>query len=61
LTEAIALSDRVLVMSARPGRLIDEIAVELPRRDDPMWRREQPELARAVPRLMSLLNLREAA
>ena len=61
LTEAIALSDRVLVMSARPGRLIDEIAVELPRRDDPMWRREQPELARAVPRLMALLNLREAA
>jgi NitT/TauT family transport system ATP-binding protein len=31
LTEALYLSDVVLVMSARPGRIIDTIKVELPR------------------------------
>jgi NitT/TauT family transport system ATP-binding protein len=61
LVEAVSLSDRVLVMSARPGRIVEEIAIELPRRDDPMWRREQPRFAEYVPRLMSLLHLREAA
>lgn len=31
LTEAIYLSDHVLVMSARPGRIIDRIDIDLPR------------------------------
>lgn len=31
LSEAIALSDRVIVMSARPGRIIDDIRIDLPR------------------------------
>jgi NitT/TauT family transport system ATP-binding protein len=61
LVEAVALSDRVLVMSARPGRIIEEIAIDLPDRDNCLRRREHPELARYVPRLMSLLNVREAA
>ncbi len=61
LVEAVALSDRVLVMSARPGRIIEEIAIDLPDRDNCIRRREHPELARYVPRLMSLLNIREAA
>src|SRR4029453_8130358 len=30
LLEAVTMSDRVLVMSRRPGRIIDEIRVELP-------------------------------
>ena len=31
LTEAVYLADAVLVMSARPGRIIDRIAIDLPR------------------------------
>jgi len=59
--EAVSLSDRVLVMSPLPGRLIEEIVIELPRREDPLWRREQPRMAHYVPLLMSLLHLRDAA
>jgi NitT/TauT family transport system ATP-binding protein len=31
IDEAIGLSDRVLVMSPNPGRIVDEIAIDLPR------------------------------
>jgi NitT/TauT family transport system ATP-binding protein len=31
LTEAVYLADEVLVMSSRPGRIIDRIAIDLPR------------------------------
>lgn len=31
LAEAITLSDRVIVMSSRPGRIIDDIRIDLPR------------------------------
>lgn len=31
LAEAIALSDRVIVMSARPGRIVKDVTVDLPR------------------------------
>src|SRR3989440_1475964 len=38
LAEAVALSDRILVMSARPGTIIEEMSVELPGRLNPMGR-----------------------
>ena len=44
LIEAVTLSDRVLAMSRRPGTIIDEIAIELPRRDDPIARRQNPKV-----------------
>lgn len=61
LAEAVALSDRVLVMSARPGCIIDEIVVEIPFRGDVIRRREHPDLGHYIAKLMALLRVREAA
>jgi NitT/TauT family transport system ATP-binding protein len=57
LAEAVALSDRILVMSERPGTMIEEIVVDIPDRDNPMQRRKHPKLADYVSRLMELLKL----
>jgi NitT/TauT family transport system ATP-binding protein len=57
LSEAVALSDRILVMSERPGTFIEEIVVDMPDRDNPMQRRKHPRLAEYASRLMELLKL----
>ncbi|MGE0745218.1 MAG: ABC transporter ATP-binding protein [Rhodospirillales bacterium] len=57
LVEAVALSDRVLVMSRRPGRIIEEIVVDLPHRDRPMARRQDQAIGAYVARLMALLDV----
>ena len=57
LIEAVTLSDRVLVMSRRPGSIIDEIAIELPHRDDPIARRQDPRVSDYVARLMDRLGI----
>ena len=59
LVEAVALSDRVLVMSQRPGTIIEEIPIEIPGRENPMERRKQPKIGEYVARLMSLLHVGE--
>jgi NitT/TauT family transport system ATP-binding protein len=61
LVEAIALSDRVLVMSERPGRIIEEIEIDIPGREDPMKRRQHPSVGQFIPKLMSLLHLSDMA
>jgi NitT/TauT family transport system ATP-binding protein len=61
LVEAVALSDRVLVMSARPGTVIEEIPINLPFRDNPLERRKLPEIGPIVGRLMELLKVGEDA
>jgi NitT/TauT family transport system ATP-binding protein len=61
LVESIALSDRVYVMSERPGRIIEEIVIEIPGRDDPMRRRRDPRVGAYVAELMSLLHVGERA
>ena len=57
LVEAVALSDRVLVMSQRPGKIIEEIVVDIPGRDNPMERRKDPKIGEYVAQLMSLLHV----
>ncbi|MAK90173.1 MAG: ABC transporter ATP-binding protein [Oleibacter sp.] len=57
LAEAVALSDRILVMSARPGTIIEEIDVNLPMRNNPLERRKLAEVGPLVSHLMSLLNV----
>jgi NitT/TauT family transport system ATP-binding protein len=61
LLEAVILSDRVLVMSRRPGTIIDEIVIELPHRDDPIARRREPKANDYVARLMDRLDIRHAS
>src|SRR5215203_2518645 len=34
LLEAVTLSDRVLVMSRRPGHIVDELQIDIPQRED---------------------------
>src|SRR5262244_697631 len=60
LLEAVTLSNRVQVMSRRPGRIIDEIRVELPQRDDPIARRHAPRVNEYVARLMDRLDIGHA-
>ncbi len=57
LVEAIALSDRLLVMSERPGTIIEEIVVDLPLRENPLARRKLPEIGPLQGRLMDLLKI----
>ena len=57
LAEAVALSDRILVMSERPGTIVEQIAVNLPERHNPMKRRKHDDLGRLVAQLMDLLKL----
>jgi NitT/TauT family transport system ATP-binding protein len=59
LVEAAALSDRILVMSPRPGQIIEEIEVGLPYRERPLERRKLPEMGPLVGRLMDLLKVGE--
>jgi NitT/TauT family transport system ATP-binding protein len=60
LTEAIALSDRVLVMSQRPGTIVEEITVDLVDRENPMQRRKHPKVNEYVGILMDLLHIDQA-
>jgi NitT/TauT family transport system ATP-binding protein len=52
--EAVFLSHRVLVMAARPGRVVDEVAIDLPRPRDPALR-VSPGFARLALRLQDAL------
>lgn len=57
LAEGVALSDRILVMSERPGTIVEEIVVDIPDRDNPLQRRKHPRVGEYVAQLMDLLKL----
>jgi NitT/TauT family transport system ATP-binding protein len=53
IEEAAQLADRVLVLSERPARIRDEVALPVPRPRDPT----QPEVVRAVHHILTTLGL----
>jgi NitT/TauT family transport system ATP-binding protein len=61
LMEAVIMSDRILVMSERPGRIVEEIPVDLPDRDNPLHRISAPRAREYVDHLLASLHLEEKA
>jgi NitT/TauT family transport system ATP-binding protein len=59
IVEALALSDRVIVMSHRPGTILREIVVELPYRDDPFKRSLDARVNDYVAEIWEMLKLAE--
>jgi NitT/TauT family transport system ATP-binding protein len=57
IAEAIFLSDRVVVMSARPGRILEIVPIDLPRPRDPRTTRELPRFGQYVVRLGVLMGV----
>ncbi|MCO6050371.1 ABC transporter ATP-binding protein [Mesorhizobium sp. RP14(2022)] len=56
IEEAVTLSDRVLVMSPRPGHIVRDIAVDLPRPRDPKQLRKDARFADLVDAIWSELD-----
>ncbi len=59
LSEAVAMSDRILVMSERPGRIVEDIDVDLPDRDNPLARQALPRARALMTHLFDSLHLAE--
>jgi NitT/TauT family transport system ATP-binding protein len=57
LSEAVTLSDRVLVMSQRPGTIVEEISIDMPGRDNPIARRHNAKVNDYVAQLMDRLGI----
>ena len=59
LSEAVAMADRIVVLSERPGRVVEEIIVDLPDRNNPIARRAHPRAGAFIARLFELMRLDE--
>jgi NitT/TauT family transport system ATP-binding protein len=59
ISEGLVLSDRVLVMSRRPGTIIREIVVDMPDRAKPFHRRSNPRMNVYMVEIFDLLGLTE--
>jgi NitT/TauT family transport system ATP-binding protein len=58
IAEAVLLSDRVLVLSDRPGRLIEDVKIDLPRPRDPSHTREDARFGDYVVQLSELMGVK---
>jgi NitT/TauT family transport system ATP-binding protein len=56
IDEAVALGDRVLVMTAHPGRIKAEVPINIPRPRDPMEIRTTPDYLELTQRIWHLLR-----
>lgn len=61
LTEAVVMADRVLVLSERPGRVLEDIVLDLPPRAAPQERRVDRRINDYLKHLFALLKLNERA
>jgi NitT/TauT family transport system ATP-binding protein len=61
LSEAVLMSDRILVLSERPGSVVAEIRVDLPHRAHPLKRRVMPEVGEYAGQIFRHLKLEEKA
>ena len=59
IDEALVLSDRVIMMAPRPGRIIETVQVPFERPRDPMQLRSLPEFAQLRTRMWELLRQTE--
>ncbi len=57
ISEAVFLADRVLVMSERPGRIIKEVPIALPRPRESLGIRNAPEFGRYSAQLSELMGV----
>jgi NitT/TauT family transport system ATP-binding protein len=57
IQEAVFLGDRVLVMSDRPGRIVDDLRIDLPRPRDPRVTKSLPEFGRYIMYLNRLMGV----
>ena len=56
IDEAVVLGDRVIVMTAHPGHIKDEVMVDLPRPRDPMGIRTDPRYVELTQEIWQLLR-----
>jgi NitT/TauT family transport system ATP-binding protein len=61
LSEAVIMSDRVLVLSERPGTIIHEMDINLPDRAHPLARRQMPQVHAHAAEIFDLLKLADKA
>ncbi len=57
IAEAVLLSDRVLVMCGRPGRIVEQVTIDLPRPRDPATTRASKQFGDYVVRLSRLMGV----
>lgn len=57
IEEAVFLSDRVIVMSARPGKVQQEVVIDLPRPRSPQTIKQHPRYAGYIAQLSQLMGV----